>query len=93
MSPRSEFVRETWHPLTPDLARALDYAAEVLGEPVAVFDMTAAEIPLPVVKAGANDRLRWGTHCQFSRNPRVPGTTPNGFSYRSAKEAICLHRS
>ncbi len=51
MSPHSEFIRETWHPLTPDLGRALEYAAEVLGKPVAVFDMTAAEIPLPVVKA------------------------------------------
>ncbi|WP_209080450.1 YcaO-like family protein [Shimia sp. R9_3] len=51
MSPQQEFSREAWQTLPPDLNRALEYVADVLVKPVAVFDMTAADIPLPVVKA------------------------------------------
>ncbi|QUJ78145.1 YcaO-like family protein [Sulfitobacter albidus] len=38
-------------PANPSLGDALRAAADVLGQPVAVFDMTAQELPLPVFKA------------------------------------------
>ncbi len=39
-----------WRAPNPTLGSALNAAAERLGRPVAAFDMTAQEIPLPVVK-------------------------------------------
>ncbi|MBU2941079.1 YcaO-like family protein [Shimia thalassica] len=51
ISPQTVFDVERWSPPAPEIAQTLDFAAKVLGAPVAVFDMTAADIPLPVVKA------------------------------------------
>ncbi|WP_417210460.1 YcaO-like family protein [Antarctobacter sp.] len=49
--PGATFDADAWTAPSPTLAAALSAAAKVAGRTVAVFDMTAADIPLPVIKA------------------------------------------
>ncbi|NVO57826.1 YcaO-like family protein [Rhodobacteraceae bacterium B1Z28] len=51
VSPTARFDVDGWQAPEPTLGAALNAAAEAVGQHVAVFDMTAPEIPLPVVKA------------------------------------------
>ncbi|WP_162947007.1 YcaO-like family protein [Ruegeria sp. EL01] len=49
--PPAQFDMGGWAQPDPTLGEVLNAAAKALGQPVAIFDMTAPEIPLPVVKA------------------------------------------
>jgi len=51
VAPQAKFDPNEWATPDPTLGEALTAAAKALGRPVAVFDMTAPEVPLPVVKA------------------------------------------
>ena len=50
-APTTQFDMDAWQPANPTLGAALTAAAEALNRPIAVFDMTVPELPLPVVKA------------------------------------------
>lgn len=49
--PTEQFDLDGWHSPNPTLGATLAAAAKALNNPVAVFDMTAPDLPLPVVKA------------------------------------------
>lgn len=53
VAPTRLFDTRAWDSPNPSLTTVLTAASRALGRPVAVFDMTAPEIPLPVVKAVA----------------------------------------
>ncbi|MEM7087955.1 MAG: YcaO-like family protein [Pseudomonadota bacterium] len=50
-APSAPFDADTWHAPDPTLTTVLTAVSTALDQPVAVFDMTAPELPLPVVKA------------------------------------------
>lgn len=50
-APEALFDHTTWRSASPVLAEVLTFAQKTLGRPIAVFEMTAPELPLPVVKA------------------------------------------
>lgn len=51
VAPETAFDHTAWRPAPPKLGAVLALAEVILSRPVAVFDMTAPELPLPVVKA------------------------------------------
>lgn len=50
-APTELFDVQAWKTPNPSLTTVLTAASRAVGRPVAIFDMTAPEIPLPVVKA------------------------------------------
>lgn len=50
-TPASSFDVDAWQSPDPTLMTVLTATANAAGRPIAIFDMTAPEIPLPVVKA------------------------------------------
>lgn len=50
-SPLDIYCLESWETPRPTLSALLATTEELLGAPVALFDMTAPELPMPVIKA------------------------------------------